>query len=165
MAKAAASNPRITPDVIETQRAISGKIAMFFMYVGTPVLMLIVAFFAWLMAKVVSAKITYQQAALIVTLAWIPRLVQSLTYTVQMLVMDTTNVTSMYSLSASPARFMDPDTAQRQLYNLMGRLDLFTLWVTFLIGVGIAVIGKVPRTKGYIAAALVWVIGTLPMLR
>jgi hypothetical protein len=164
-AKVMADNPRITPEMMATQRNISEKIATFGGYIGTPIIIFLVGALTWLAAKIVSAKVTYQQAVLIVTLAWIPRLVQSLLTTVQMLIMDISNVTSMHSLSFSPARFMDADTAQRQLLGLMGRLDLFTLWVTLLIGIGIAVIGKVPRARAFAAAAIVWAISTLPLLR
>ena len=111
------------------------------------------------------AKITYQQAVLIMTLAFVPRLIQYLLTTVQMLFMDTAAVTSMHTLSFSPARFMDPDTPNRVLLGLMGRLDLFTIWVTILIGIGIAVMGKVPRAKGLIAAGVIWLLASLPLLR
>lgn len=164
-AKVMAENPRVTPEMMAGQRKISESIASFVGYIGTPIIIFLVAAFTWLAAKIMSAKVTYEQAVLIVTLAWIPRLVQSLLTTVQMLLMDTSSVTSMHSLSFSPARFMDADTAQRQLLGLMGRLDLFTLWVTLLIGIGIAVIGKVPRARAFAAAAMVWAVGTLPLLR
>jgi hypothetical protein len=60
---------------------------------------------------------------------------------------------------------MDPDTTNRALLGLMGRLDLFTLWTTVLIAIGIAVIGKVPRARAAIASGLVWLVPTLFSLR
>jgi hypothetical protein len=160
-AKAMADNPRITPEMMETQRNISGKVAGVIQYLYVPVLVFLVGLMVWGAARVVGAKIRYGQAALIVTLAIIPRLLQALLTTVQMLLTDTSSITSMHSLSFSPARFMDPDTTNRVLLGVMGRLDLFTLWATVLIGIGIAVIGKVPKTRAMLAAGIVWLVATL----
>jgi hypothetical protein len=164
-AKAMEGNPQITADMMATQRNISSKVAGFFQYIGAPLLIFVVAILIWIVARITKARITYQQAVLIMTLAFIPRLIQYLLTTVQMLFMDTATVTSMHSLSFSPARFMDPDTPNRMLLGLMGRLDLFTIWVTILIGIGIAVMGKVPKSRGLIAAAIIWLVASLPLLR
>jgi hypothetical protein len=164
-AKAMADNPRITPDMMEGQRKISTSIAGFMQYVGAPLLIFVVAVLVWLIPKFLKIRITYQQAVLIMTLAFVPRLIQYLLTTVQMLFMDTAAITSMHTLSFSPARFMDPDSPNRVLLGLMGRLDLFTIWVTILIGIGIAVMGKAPKSKGLIAAAIIWLVATLPLLR
>ena len=77
--------------------------------------------------------------------------------------MDTTNVTSPFALGFSPARFMNPDTTNGKLFGLMGSLDVFALWYAVLIGIGIAVMGKVPRSRGFAAAAIVFVVTTIPL--
>ena len=163
-AKAMAQNPQITPEAMATMRGVQEKIVGFMGYIGTPLFIFVVAIMVWLAAKIVSAKVTYGQAVLITTFAWIPRLVQGLLTTVQMLLLDTANITSMHSFGFSPARFVDRDSMPSIAFNLLGRLDLFTIWLTILIGIGIAVIGNVPRSKGYIAAAIVFVLGTIPAL-
>ena len=163
-AKAMQQNPQITPEQMQTMRGVQEKIVGFIGYIGTPIFIFIVAIMVWIGAKLVSAKITYGQAVLIMTYAWIPRLVQGLLVTVQMLLLDTANITSMHSFGFGPARFVDRDSMPNLLYNLLGRFDLFTIWLTILIAIGIAVIGKVPRSKGYIAAAIVFVLGTIPAL-
>jgi hypothetical protein len=78
--------------------------------------------------------------------------------------MDTSNVTNAFSLSASPARFMNPDATNPKLFALLGSLDLFVIWYMVLIGIGIAVIAKVPRSRGYAVAATVFVVTTIPLL-
>jgi hypothetical protein len=156
-----AKNPQLTADQLNSMRGVQEKIAAFFMYVGTPIFMFVVGLLAWLSAKMVGAKVTYGQAVLIVAFAWIPRLVQGLVITVQKLLLDTANITSMHSFGASPARFLDPDSTSKGVMALAGRFDLFTIWLTILIGIGIAVIGNVPRSKGYVAAAIVFVLGSL----
>ena len=164
-ARMMAENPQITPEMLERGRGMQEGIGMFFGYAGTPVMIMVIALFAWLVARwVAGARISYGQAALITTLAWIPRLVGMFLTTVQVAVMDTSNQTSMFGLSASPARFMDPDATNPKLYGLAGSFDLFSIWSTILIAIGIAVIGRVPRAKGYIAAAVLFVLGTIPLL-
>lgn len=160
-AAAQAKNPQITADQLASMRGIQEKMASFFMYVGTPIFIFIVSLLAWLSAKMVGAKVAYGQAVLIMSFAWVPRVVQGLVNTVQKLVFDTTNITGMNSFSFSPARFMDPDSSSKALVALAGRFDLFTIWLTILAGIGIAVIGKVPRSKGYIAAAILFLLGSL----
>lgn len=165
IAKVMAANPQITADQISAMRPMQEGIATFAGYIGTPIFIFILAFVLWLVAKIVSAKFSYQQAVLITTLAWIPRLLGSLVMTLQVVLMDTSNITNMFGLSLSPARFMDPDATNPKVFGLLGGLEPFSIWYTILVGIGIAVIAKVPRAKGYTAAGIVFAIGLLfPLL-
>ena len=159
-AKAMAQNPQITADQMNTMRGFQEKMAAFFGYIGTPIIIFVMAFFAWLVAKIVKAKITYAQAVMIYTFAWIPRILEQLSITVQALLMDTSTITNRWDLSFSPARFMDAD-GSRTMVGLAGRLDPFTIWTTILLGIGIAVVAKVPRSKGYTAAGILFVVGSV----
>jgi len=161
VAAAQAKNPQLTADQLATMKGVQEKIAGFMMYVGTPIFIFVVSVLAWLSAKLAGARVTYGQAVLIMSFAWTPRLVQALVNTVQKLVFDTTNITGMNSFGFSPARFMDPDSSSKVLLALASRLDVFTIWVTILAGIGIATIGKVPRSKGYVAAAILFILGSL----
>ena len=156
-----AQNPRMTEEMINAQRGMVQGIGMIMGYIGTPIMIMLVAVLVFVMAKVVSAKVSFQQAALIVTLAWIPRLLQGLLNTVQALITDPTTVQGMHSITYSPARFMGAETP-RMLLGALSRVDIFTLWVTVLIAIGISVIGKVPKGRAAIAAAVVWVLGSIP---
>lgn len=160
-AKAMAQNPRLTPDMVNSMKPMQEKVASVFVYLGAPLAIFLTSILVWIAAKVVRAKLSFGQAALVTTLAWIPRLVGGLIGVLQVVLMDTSNFTNRYSLSASPAKFMDPDVTNPKLFGLLGSLDLFAIWFTILIGIGIAVVGKVPRNKGYLAAVLVFVVGTL----
>jgi hypothetical protein len=160
-AETIAKNPQITQEMMNQQRGISEAIGGAIFYVAMPILIFVVGFFIWIAAKMVSAKVTYESAVVIAAFAQIPRLLGSLLTTVQGLVMDTTTITSQHSVGFSPARFMNPDTTQRQILDVVGRFDIFTLWATLLIGIGVAVIAKVPRSKGYAAAGIVWGIVTV----
>jgi hypothetical protein len=163
-AKAIAANPQLTMDQMNSMRGIQEKVATIGGYIATPIIVWVLALLTWLAAKAVSAKITYQQAALIVTLAWIPRLVGMLVMTVQGLLMDTSTITNMFAVMLSPARFMNADTVNPKVLALTGNLEVFGIWYAVLVGIGIAVIGKVPRSQGYTAAAIVFVLTSLPAL-
>jgi len=47
---------------------------------------------------------------------------------------------------------------------LLGRMDVFTIWVTVLIAIGLAVTGRIPRGRAVMAAVVIWLIGALPGL-
>ena len=60
---------------------------------------------------------------------------------------------------------MDPATANPLLYQLAGRFDLFTIWVTILLAVGVAVLGKVSKGRAAIFGVLIWFVGGLYVFR
>jgi hypothetical protein len=162
MASTIAKNPQVTEEAFSRGRGVAEAITSVMMYLGMPLLIFFVGVFVWLAAKMVSAKIDFGQALLIGALAQIPRLIGALLTTVQGILMaDTSTIRSMHGVGYSPARFIDPDSMKPALLGLIARFDLFTLWVTFLVGIGIAVIAKVPRGKGFAAAVIVWLIPTL----
>lgn len=163
-AEAMRENPQLTAQSMEQGRNFMMGIMGFLQYLGVPLAILLTSIVVWISARIVGAKISYGQSAMIMTLAYVPRIVQQLLVTIQSLLIDVGTITSMHTLSFSPARFMDPGTTDRLLMNIVGRFDLFTIWVTILIGIGIAVMGKVPRSKAAIAAVIVFVVGSLPML-
>src|SRR5437773_6537503 len=89
-AKAIAKNPQVTQEMMDRMKPVQEKIASFGLYVFTPIIIFVTALIAWLTTKILSIKLTYGQAAMIVTLAWIPRLVGGLLGALQVLVMATT---------------------------------------------------------------------------
>jgi hypothetical protein len=48
------------------------------------------------------------------------------------------------------------------LLALLGRVDVFTIWVTVLLAIGLSVTGRISRSKAAIAAGIVWLVGALP---
>ena len=154
-------NPAVTEEMISQARTnASPGISQ---YAATPLLILVLAVFVWLFARIVSAKISYGQAAMITSLAMIPRLVQGLARTIEALLVDPASVRGGFYIMHGPSRFM-PDDASAMSLALASRFDLFILWTTLLIAIGIAVMGNVPRARGYVAAALVWILGAIPLI-
>jgi len=118
----------------------------------------------WLVGKLFDAKESVAAAIMIATYSEVPRLVQILVNAAQGLVMSPEKMTSVNAVGLNLARFMDPDHASPVLIALASRVDLFTIWVTVLLAIGLHVVGRIPKQQAYIAAAITWVVGVLPAL-
>ena len=116
----------------------------------------------WLAGKLFDAKESVTAALMIATYAEVPRVVQILTNAAQGLFMSPEKLTSINSVGFSPARFMDPDHASAVMIALVSRVDVFTIWITVLLAIGLHVVGKIPKQQAAIAAAITWVVGALP---
>lgn len=154
----------ITPEQAAAGRAIGEKVARFGVVLGPPVLIFVTGFVLWLCGKLVGAKQTLTAAIMVAAFANVPRLLSAVLSAVQALLMDPARLNSRYSITLGAGRLLDPDTAAPMLLAIAGRIDLFTIWATVLLAIGLAVTGRIPRGKAAIAAALVWVLGSLPDL-
>lgn len=161
-AAAMKNNPKITPEMMESSRAIGEKLAKFGAVVFIPIALFLVGLVVWVVGKLFDARLSLSQAVLIVSFAWVPRVIEAVINGVQGLLLDPATLNGRYRVSLGAGRFFDPDVASPMLLALIGRVDLFTIWVTVLIGIGLSVIGKIPRSRAMLAAALVWLIGALP---
>lgn len=153
-----AKNPQLTPESIETGRGIAATVGTVFSYIVTPIMLLIFSLLLWGITRIVGAKLSFKQSALVTTLASVPRVLALIAMTIQVAFMDTANVTSMGQLAVGPSRFMDMN-ANRQLYQLAIGFDVFTIWNAALIGIGVAVIGKVSGGRAAIVAAIIFLLG------
>jgi hypothetical protein len=92
----------------------------------------------------------------------VPRIVQIVVNAAQALFMSPEKLNAINSVGFNPARFMDPDHASAVAIALAARFDLFTIWITVLLGIGIYVVGKVTKQQAAIIAVVTWVAGALP---
>jgi hypothetical protein len=159
---AMANDPRMTPEVIEQSRGFGMAMAKVGAFIGIPFAILIIAAALYFMGKVVGAKQTWHAALVVAAYAYVPRIVESVLVGVQGFFMDPSQLDGRYRVSLGIGRFLDPDTASPMLIALVGRVDVFTIWVTVLLAIGLAVTGRISRSNAAIAAALVWVLGALP---
>lgn len=157
-------NPNMTEEQLGQMRKYGTMFGKAVMYVAVPFMVILYGVVVWIVAKIFGAGMSYSQSAMVVAYSLIPAtLLGALIFTIQGLMMDA-SVVGFYGLALSPARFMDPATTSQAILGLLTRLEIFTLWMTILCGIGIAVLGRLPREKGYMAAALIWVVGTIPAL-
>ena len=78
--------------------------------------------------------------------------------------MDEQTLNSRYRVSLGLGRFFDHETANPVVLALLGRIDVFTIWVTLLIAIGIRVMGRTTTGQAVVGAVLVWLVGSIPML-
>jgi Yip1-like protein len=161
----AAHDPRMTPQVIDKARAFSTTVPRYIIGIGMLITMVILGTVIWIVAKFVSSELTFQGALVVAAWSYMPRVIGAVLAGVQGLLMDPSKLTSQLAISLSPARFLDPDASNPFLYQILGRFDLITIWITILIGVGVYIIGKTSKGSATTVAILVWILGAIPYLR
>jgi hypothetical protein len=166
-ARTMANNPQaqqMTAEQMAAAKSFAGTIGMIFAFAGPPIVMLVLGVVIWMVGKFFDAKQTVNAATVVAVFSYVPRVVEGVVNRVEGLFIDPSNLNSRYSLTLGLGRFFDPDTKSPILLGLIGRIDLFTIWITVLIAIGLAVTGKISRGKAAIAAAIVWLVGALPTL-
>jgi hypothetical protein len=67
-------------------------------------------------------------------------------------------------VTLSVAKLLDLDKSSQMLQAVAGRFDVFAIWVTILLGIGLYVVGKVSKQQAIIGAIIMWVVGALPAI-
>ena len=165
MQKQMANNPQMTQEMADKSRDIALTFGKYIAPVGLIVVMFVIGVFTWIVAKMMGATLGFQQALVIAAWSYFPRIIGAIIAGIQGLVLDTSNFTSTMSFSLSPARFMDPATANPVLMQVANRFDLITIWVTILLAIGVYVIGKLPKEKAIVFGIVMFVLGALPAIR
>jgi len=155
-------NPQITPEMMQKGRAFGEMAAKIGAFIFIPIAIFLTGLALWVVGKFFDAKQTLAAAIMVASYAYVPRVLESVLAGVQGLLMDPASLDGRYRISLGIGRFLDPNTSSPMLLALLGRVDVFTIWVTVLLAIGLAVTGKIPRSKAAIAAVLVWIIGALP---
>ncbi|MHB1097063.1 MAG: YIP1 family protein [Gemmatimonadaceae bacterium] len=163
MAEAMKNNPGMTEEQAALGRKIGGYAMTFGAFIGMPIAMFLTGLCGWLTAKMLGGSLKYSAATMIACYSFIPRVIESLTISAQGLLLDTGALTGRYQLTLGVARFLDPELSPG-LLALVGRVDLFTLWVTVLLAIGIGVVAKLPKEKLVVAGLIMWAFGALPAL-
>ena len=157
-------NPNLTAEQLSSGRGFFEMFSPIFFAVGITLSILGTGLVLWAVGKLFDAKESVAAAIMIATYAEVPRLVQILTNAAQGLVMSPEKLNSMNAVGFSLARFMDPDNASQVLIALASRVDLFTIWITVLLAIGLHVVGRIPKQQAAIVAAITWAVGALPAL-
>jgi hypothetical protein len=164
MAVAMRNNPRLNAEAAERFREIGMRIGQVFAFVITPITIAMVGVCLWLVGKLFEAKQTFKAALMVAAYAFVPRVLEGVVNGVQALMLDPANLNGRFRISLGPGRFIDPDSASPVLLAIVGRMDVFTIWITVLLAIGLSVTGNISRTRAAMAAALVWAIGALPLI-
>lgn len=165
MAKVRRDNPRVTEEQLRSgfawqERLTTGPLGAAAAAVGQAATIFVVGLLAWLVAKMFGSAASYGQATMVATYAFFPRLLGSIASAVILYLSPPERAVSLASMSAGPAQLVD-GVASPVLAAALMRLDVFLLWGTLVLGIGIAVVGKIPRGRGLAAAAIVWFIASV----
>jgi hypothetical protein len=164
IATTARANPQLTAAQLEGIRTMQDKFAIVGVVVGIPVIVVGLAILLWAIGRFVESKQTLKAAFVVATFAYFPKVLSVLTSGLIGLVRDPAHLTGLYSVTAGPGFFLNEATTSPVVLALVSRLDVFTLWVTVLLAIGLHVTGKVPKAQAYIVAAVIWIVGALPSL-
>ncbi len=161
MAIAQKQNPSLTAEQMEAGKGIARIAATFGGFIFIPIAICLVGIITFLAGKIVQASTTFGQAMMIGAYAYVPKIIGAILSAVQAALMDPANLNSQFAIHAGPARFFDVATTSLATMTLMGRLELFTLWSTVLIAIGLKVTGKLDTTKAALGGFVVWLIASL----
>ena len=164
MSIAMRQNPNIPPEAAERMRGIGMRFQQVGMLIFIPLAIVGVGVTTWLAGKLVDAKQTFRAAMVVAAYAYAPRILDTVLHGLQGLFLDPAQLDGRFRLSFGVGRFLDPDTVSPLLLAVVGRIDLITLWITVLIAIGICVTGRVSLRRAAIAAAIVWLVGGLPLI-
>ena len=156
--QAAAKGQAMTPEQMQAARGFGSMMGGIMAVVGVPIAILGASFLTWVFGKLLDAGVTFAQAMAIVSLAQLPRVIGWLVIGAQALLGD--NDKPVFSYMLGPSRFMDPETTSALALGLAARAELFTIWATILIAIGVAVIARVSKGKGAMVAGAVWLIAS-----
>ena len=166
MAQAAAKAGRpMPPEALENAR----KFGLGFTRYGISLVMfvsvLVLGLVAWIVGKLVGSKQTLHAAMVVAAWSYMPRVLGAVLAGVQGLVLDSSTMPSQFAISLVPARFFDPEKTNALLLQVLGRFDLLVIWETVLLAIGLYVTGKVSTGRAVAFGFLVWIVGSLPMIR
>jgi hypothetical protein len=159
----------MTAEQMETARHIGETFGKIGAFIFMPIGIFFTGLFLWLAGKLVESKATLGQGLMVSAYAFLPRVIEAVVVAVQGLLLDPSKMNGRYRITLGIGRFLDPDTTSPALLALVGRIDVFTIWITILLAIGLSVVGKISRRQAAIAAVIVWVVGgmatVLPALR
>lgn len=158
-------NPQISQDALAKMKSVNEGVVRYGISVLMLITMVVLGAVSWIVGKMVGSAQSFHSALVVAAWSYMPRVLDSVIAGVQGLLMDPANLTSRLSISLGPARFMAPDTPNPIVYQLLGRLDLITIWVTILLAVGLHITGKVSKGRAATFGVLMWLLGALPVLR
>ena len=160
----AQANPNMTEEQRASAQAMTERISTVFVpifaVVGVPLLVFVSAGVLFGVSRLAGAAVSYGQAATIVTYAQVPRIIGGIAGAAVLAVKDANELPVLQAPPTGPVLFLARD-ASPYLVAVLSRLDLFTLWSTVLVGIGVAVIAKRSRASGFTAAGLLWLAATL----
>jgi hypothetical protein len=159
------ANPQLTQEMLDKSKPITNVIINIGGVVGPPILLLVMSLVTWVIARfIMGGTLSFGTTVLITAYSWLPRIVEGILSVVQGLALDVSKMTSLFQLQEGAARFVDPDSMTNGLYTLLSQVDLFSIWCTVLVIIGLTHAGKLDKSKATITGVVVFVLAMVPAL-
>lgn len=120
----------------------------------------------WVACRFINVPLAFGRAALVATWSYSPRIVEALVLPLIALLRSPENVHGIGSVTPGVTYFLDPSAVASYIYPFLLRLDLITVWVTVLIGIGVRTLTDRRATvvDAAIVAGLVYLSGSIGAL-
>lgn len=159
----AARAQQLTPQQMENARKYGGIFGTLGVLIVFPISVFIVGLLLWGLSRAFGAATMLGSMVMVATYAQIVRIPQYVAGIVQSFFLDVGQMKSIHAVSLGLDRFLSPDTSAAILA-LASRVELFTLWATVLLAIGLHVVGKMPKARAYAVAFLVWALAVIPAM-
>ena len=159
-----AADPNMTPERLQQARNMGQGFAVFGIAIFALVIPFLSGLFLKLVSKIAGAAVTLKQTMAVGVLSLFPMILSWVVAGAQGAVLDESAQTGKYAFSIGPARFLDPDTTSSLMMAIAGHFDLFQLWIFFLMGLGVKVIGRTSTGTAVAVGVGMWVVSLLPAL-
>lgn len=155
----------MTEEQVAQGRAITEKFATVGavggLAIGLPIGVVISALFVWLVGRLFGAeKLGFGGAALISAYSVYPSLLSILGGSALLAVLDADNLPLLQAPGLNLAMFLGRD-ASPMLVALAQRIGVAEIWSVVITAGGLAVIGRMPKQKAWIASVILFVLGSL----
>jgi hypothetical protein len=106
---------------------------------------------------IMDAQVSFSQSMAIVMYGWLPGIVSSILAILALAFGDPEGFRMDNPVGTNPAHFMDPASTSKFLYAMLTSIDVISLWIVILIGIGFALNAKKKISIGSaITTVAVW---------
>lgn len=161
MMRQASQGGELAPEQLAGMRRMAPIFAVVGGLTTVPIATLVLGLVLWVVGKLVDAEQPLRAAFLVIVFSFMPRVLEAIVTALQAFVIDVSTIRSIYGVSLSPARFMDPESPLAMLV-LASRLSPFIIWSYAIVAIGLAITGRITIAKATLAAVVLWLIGALP---
>jgi hypothetical protein len=130
----------------------------------TVIIPLVLGVLLWLVGKLLGAAQELGAAMMVAVFSYFPRILYGPILALQAAILPEEKLTGFASVSLSPARMVAATNDNVATLALLARFDVFVLWTTFLLALGLKVTGKLSTQKAILAGVIMWLLGTLQPL-
>ncbi len=156
-------NPSLTEAQIAPMRGMMRNGTLVSMIAYPAIAPFVIGLLLWVAGKFFESRAGIGAAIMVAAYGYVPRFLGFIVASVMAVLLPEDQVTSLFSISLSPAKFMDPGTSVG-LLGAAARFDIFLLWQTVVCGIGMSVMGQVSRTRGLAIAFIVWALGFIMLI-